>query len=83
MHTEGIWSGGVPSAITSGVVTFVGLSSLKTFKTNAKAIALGASVIGYFIGRITYSQKCLEKVLALPNSTLKDQVEGIKRFQRF
>lgn len=38
-----------------------------------------AVVAGYFIGKISYQQKCAEKFMALPNSQIGEMLRKRKR----
>jgi hypothetical protein len=34
-----------------------------------------AATVGYFIGKFSYQHKCVEKIMALPNSPLADMLK--------
>jgi len=53
------------------VFTLIGyLSPSVRFGAGPKTIV--ASILGYFIGKISYQTKCVEKIMNLPNSPLAD-----------
>jgi len=72
-NKEGITKRAIPLAIASAVCGMVAGNSgpLNHKKFGAKPAALAFGIIGYFVGRLSYSKVCLQRVLQVPDGTIR------------
>lgn len=72
-NRESFYQRCLPFSTILGVGTFMGVKS-GFFQPSAKfgptPKVLGAVVIGYFLGKISYQAKCAEKLMAVPDSKI-------------
>ncbi|KAL7299080.1 hypothetical protein TKK_0008169 [Trichogramma kaykai] len=70
---EGIVTRAIPLAILGGVGAFAGakFGILSHARWGAKPAVIGFSLLGYFIGRISYSNVCVQRVLEVPDGNMR------------
>ncbi|XP_063986567.1 OCIA domain-containing protein 1 [Diachasmimorpha longicaudata] len=67
-----VYQRGLPMGMVTGGTVFY---CMKTGKIPKKPILwLGSSLAGFLVGTLSYRSICLEKLLALPESTLKERI---------
>jgi len=77
-NTESFFQRSMPIATFFGVGTWAAvqrgfLSGSAKFGAGPKVFA--AVTVGYFIGKLSYQQKCAEKIMRLPNSQLAEMLK--------
>ncbi|XP_075165863.1 OCIA domain-containing protein asrij [Haematobia irritans] len=74
-NTESFFQRSLPLGTTFGVAAFLGVKqgilSPNIRYGAAPKVILGV-IVGYFMGKFSYQQKCAEKLMALPNSRLAE-----------
>ncbi|KAK9882053.1 hypothetical protein WA026_018903 [Henosepilachna vigintioctopunctata] len=74
----------IPISTILGLGTYYGVKS-GYFKPNPKLGAtpkvIGAVILGYFIGKVSYQTKCAERIMQLPNSPLGEILRQRRRGQ--
>jgi len=68
---------GVPGAVVAAAAVgyFVRAGKLKaSAKWGAAPKMVAAALVGYTVGKISYHQTCMEKLMALPNSALAERL---------
>lgn len=76
----------MPLGVSLGVGTFLAVQKgiLKPTGTyGAFPKVMLAGVVGYFLGKFSYQQKCAEKIMRLPNSRLAEALRRRKRGEFF
>ncbi|XP_013109892.1 OCIA domain-containing protein 1 [Stomoxys calcitrans] len=72
-NTESFFQRSLPLGTTFGVAAFLGVKqgmlSPNVRYGAAPKVVVGV-IVGYFLGKFSYQQKCAEKIMALPNSRL-------------
>lgn len=84
--TEALVQRSIPLGTAFGVSTYVAiqrgfLSPSARFGPTPKVVA--AVCVGYFLGKLSYQQKCAEKIMRLPNSRLAEALRRRKKGEFF
>ncbi|KAK9499761.1 hypothetical protein O3M35_002737 [Rhynocoris fuscipes] len=84
-NRESFYQRCLPLSAALGVTTYYGVKSGSLSpnpRYGAVPKVIGAVVVGYFLGKLSYQGKCAEKLMALPNSRLgamlRNKKAGIK-----
>lgn len=85
-EVESLIQRSVPLGTALGVATWVAiqkgyLKSSARFGNVPKVF--GACVVGYFLGKLSYQQKCAEKLMRIPNSQLGEALRRRKKGEFF
>lgn len=83
---EALFQRSIPIGTTLGLATWAAiqrgfLSGSAKFGSGPKVAA--AVIFGYFAGKISYQQKCAEKIMRLPNSQLGEMLRRRKKGEFF
>lgn len=79
---ESLLQRSIPLGVGFGVGTWY--AAQKGFiKSGSGAKIFGACLVGYFLGKLSYQQKCAEKIMRLPNSKLAEMLRRRKKGEFF
>ncbi|CRK97837.1 CLUMA_CG011213, isoform A [Clunio marinus] len=76
----------IPIGTTFGVATWAAIQRgflAPSVKFGSGPKVLAAVVVGYFVGKVSYQQKCAEKVMRLPNSKLAEALRRRRKGEFF
>lgn len=85
-NVESFYQRSLPLGILGGVGTWMAvqrgiLSASPKYGATPKVVV--ASILGYFIGKFSYQDKCAEKIMRLPNSRLAEALRRRKKGEYF
>jgi Ovarian carcinoma immunoreactive antigen (OCIA) len=79
---ESLMQRSIPLGTAFGVATW--MAAQKGYiKTASGPKIFGAIIVGYFLGKLSYQQKCAEKIMRLPNSQLAEMLRRRKKGEFF
>ncbi|XP_061386524.1 OCIA domain-containing protein 1-like [Musca vetustissima] len=83
-NQESFYQRALPLGLTFGGAAYLGVKN-GLLKPNAKygaipKVVLGV-IMGYFVGKWSYKQKCAEKLMALPDSKIGEMIKQRKEQQ--
>lgn len=85
-NIESFYQRSLPIGIGLGVGTFLAVQR-GIFKPSARfgptPKVMVAGILGYFIGKFSYQQKCAEKIMRLPNSRLAEALRRKRKGEFF
>lgn len=70
---EGIFTRALPLGVLFGIGGLVGAKAgpLMNAKFGVKPAVIGFGILGYFVGRMTYSKVCFQRALQVPDGNLR------------
>ncbi|XP_070496065.1 OCIA domain-containing protein 1 [Chironomus tepperi] len=85
-NVESFYQRSLPIGVGMGVATFMAvqkgiLTASTKFGPTPKVVVAG--IMGYFIGKFSYQEKCAEKMMKLPNSRLGEALRRRKKGEYF
>lgn len=70
---EGVIARAIPMGMVGAIIGYMGSKSgpLMSTKFGYKPAVIGLGLVGYFMGRFSYSKVCFDRALQVPNGTLR------------